>query len=59
MVGRWSWELGDTMGGREWRKVKQGTEDLRRLEEGELFLKLSFKITLYPVIIKHKNHANW
>jgi hypothetical protein len=47
------------VGGREWRRVKQGTEDLRPLEEGELFLKLSFKITLYSVIFKHKNHANW
>ena len=47
------------MGRREWRRVKQGTEDLRPLEEGELFMKLSFKITLYPVIFKHKNHANW
>jgi hypothetical protein len=34
VVGRWSWGLGDTVGGREWRKVKRGTEDLRRLEEG-------------------------
>jgi hypothetical protein len=28
MVGRWSWGLGDTVGGREWRKVKRGMEDL-------------------------------
>ena len=53
-MGRWSWGLGDAVGGGEWNKVKQGTKNLRSLEEGELFLKLSFKITLYPVITKHK-----
>jgi hypothetical protein len=49
--------LGDAMNVRESHTVKS-RKDLPPPEEDKLFLKLSFIIMLYPMIINHKNHAN-